>query len=250
MPDIQKSHSVLYPSGQWFATTHWSVVLAAGQTGDAGAEAALEKLCQSYWYPLYAYVRRQGKSPHDAQDLTQGFFVHFLEKEYFRLADREKGRFRSFLLTALKRYLINEYDRGNTLKRGGGKVHIELDKATAEELFSFEASDKSDIDKLYDRNWAFMVLEQARLLLKKEYVKEGKAERFSELAQFLPGEKAAATYAQVAERLGVAEGTIKSDVHRMKQRFGQALRREIAHTLSNPAEIEEEIRYLIEAISG
>lgn len=249
MPEAEDSRS-LHPPGQWFATTHWSVVLAAGQGAGPEVEAALEKLCQTYWYPLYAYARRQGKNPHDAQDLTQGFFAHFLEKDYFRLADREKGKFRSFLLTALKRYLVNEYDRSNTRKRGGGKLHIALDTATAEELYSFEAGAESNVDKLYDRNWALTVLEQARNRLKEEYAKEGKAERYEQLAQFLPGAKAEATYAQVAGRLGVAEGTIKSDMHRIKLRFGQLLRAEIAHTVSSADQVDEEIRYLIEAISG
>lgn len=121
MPEAEDSRSH-YPPGQWFATTHWSVVLAAGQVSGSEAEAALEKLCQTYWFPLYAYARRQGNTPHDAQD----FFAHFLERDYFRLADREKGKFRSFLLTAIKRYLVNEYEHTHTLKRGGGKLHIAL----------------------------------------------------------------------------------------------------------------------------
>src|ERR1051325_1065419 len=129
MPNTEE-RPASHPPGQWFATTHWSVVLAAGQDPCSEAGAALEKLCHAYWYPLYAYVRRQGRSPHDAQDLTQGFFAHFLEKRYFKLADQEKGKFRSFLLTAFKRYLVNEFERSNTVKRGGGKVHIELDQAT------------------------------------------------------------------------------------------------------------------------
>jgi RNA polymerase sigma-70 factor (ECF subfamily) len=238
------------PVGQWFATTHWTVVLAAGQSPSPEADAALETLCQVYWYPLYSYVRRQGNSPHDAQDLTQGFFAHFLDKNYFRLADPQKGKFRSFLLVALKRFLVNEFEQSNATKRGGGRVHIELDEAAAEELYRLDVCAESDLDKLFDRSWAFTVLEQAQSRLKQEYAREGKAERFAHLAQFLPGAQAEATYSQVAERLGVAEGTIKSDMHRLRQRFGQLLRAEIVHTVSDPKEIDEEIRHLINAISA
>src|SRR5207253_10603132 len=138
-----KDSRCLESSGQWFATTHWSVVLAAGQGHGAGAEAALDTLCRTYWYPLYAYARQRGRSSPDAQDSTQGFFAHFLYKEYFRFADQAKGKFRSFLLIAFKRFLVNEYEHSNTIKRGGGQVHIELDNVTAEELYRFEPGDRS-----------------------------------------------------------------------------------------------------------
>jgi RNA polymerase sigma-70 factor (ECF subfamily) len=237
------------PGRQWFVTTHWSVVLSAADTAAPGGRAALEELCRSYWSPLYCYVRRQGQSPEDAQDLTQEFFARFLERKYFRLAERERGRFRSFLLTALKHFLINEWERARAQKRGGGNTHLPVDAVAAENLYCRELSHELTADKIYERNWALAMLGRVRDGLQREYAEEGKAERFAHLERFLPGQKGELTYAEAAQLLGVAEGTVKSDVNRLKKRYRELLRAEIANTVSSRDEINDELRYLIMAVS-
>ena len=172
-----------------FTTTHWSVVLTAGSESSPVAQAALETLCRSYWYPLYAYVRRQGHSPEDAQDLTQEFFARFLEKQIFRQARPERGRFRSFLLTSLKHFLVNEWHRATARKRGGGHTPVPLDTVLAERLYSREPARDLAADKLYERSWALALLEQVRARLREEYAAEGRSERFEIVEQFLPGDE-------------------------------------------------------------
>ena len=234
----------------WFTTTHWSVVLAAGTGSSPETQAALEKLCRAYWYPLYAYVRREGHNPEDAQDLAQAFFARFLEKKYFRLASRERGRFRTFLLTSLKNFLVNEWDRARAAKRGGGATHVPLDGLEAENLYSREPSHDLSADKIYERSWAMAVLDRVRARLEAEYAAEGKADRFAQLESFLPGEKSELSYAEAARLLGAAEGTVKSDVHRLKKRYRELLRSEIANTVSTAPEINDELRHLIDVIGG
>ena len=236
--------------GQWFPTTHWSVVLSAADSSSPGAQEALEKLCRSYWFPLYAFVRRQGYGPEDAQDLTQEFFARFLAKESVRLADRERGKFRSFLLISLKHFLVNERARARTTKRGGGTTQIPLDQLTAENLYSRELAHEMTPETIYERSWALAVLDQVRARVAAEYAADGKTERFAQLENFLPGEKSELTYAEAASRLGVAEGTVKSDVHRLKRRFRELLRAEIAQTVASPADINEELRHLISVVSS
>jgi RNA polymerase sigma-70 factor (ECF subfamily) len=235
---------------QWFATTHWSLILGAADTAAPGAQEALEKLCRSYWFPLYAYVRRQGHSPEDAQDLTQAFFARFLARKYFQRADRERGRFRSFLLTSLKHFLVNEWERARAEKRGGANAPIPLDTLAAENLYNDELSHNLTAEKIYERNWALTLLTQVRDCLRQEYAANGKSLRFEQLDQFLPGQKGELTYAEAARRLGVAEGTIKSDVNRLKKRYRDLLRAEIAHTVYSNDEIDEELRHLIDVLSG
>ena len=238
------------PSKQWFATTHWSVVLGAADTSAPGSQEALEKLCRAYWFPLYAYVRRQGHTPEDAQDLTQAFFARFLARKYFQKADRERGRFRSFLLTSLRNFLVNEWERSKTEKRGGAARPIQLDTVAAENLFNQELSHELTAEKIYERNWALAVLNQVREHLRQEYSADCKSFRFEQLDQFLPGQKGELTYAEAARQLGIPEGTLKAAVNRLKKRFGDLLRTEIAHTVTGEHEVNEELRHLIAVLSG
>lgn len=228
-----------------FGTTHWSVVLAAGQDESPEAAVALEKLCGAYWYPLYAHARRRGHAIEEAQDLTQEFFARLLAKRWLGQADAHRGRFRSFLLGAFDHFLANEWDRARCEKRGGGQAHFPFDTVAAERLYALESSQGLNAEELYERNWALRVLEQVRARLQQEYARAGQAERFELLEQFLPGEERPLSYAEAAGKLGLAEGTVKSDVHRLKQRYGQLLREEIAQTVARPEEIEEELRHLI-----
>lgn len=228
-----------------FRTTHWSLVLTAGHGASPGARAALETLCRTYWYPLYAYVRRLGYRPEDAQDLTQGFFARLLERDFFARAQRERGRFRSFLLTALKHHLGDERDRATALKRGGALTFVSLDEELAEAQFSREPADETTPEMIFERRWALTLLETARGQLQAVYAADGKEDRFALLEQFLPGEQGQISYAQAAAQLGLAEATLRSEVHRFKQRLRELLRAEIAHTVASPAEIDDEVRHLM-----
>jgi DNA-directed RNA polymerase specialized sigma24 family protein len=234
--------------GGVFATTHWSVVLAAGRGDDAHASEALEQLCRAYWYPLYAHVRRRGYSPEDAQDLTQEFFARLLAKQWLGMANERRGRFRSFLLAALNHFLANEWDRAHCVKRGGGQVSLPFDTVRAEQLYLQETHPGLNPDEIYERTWALRFLEQVRTRLCDDYAAQGGADRFSLLERFLPGEEHSLTYAQAASQLGIPEGTFKSDVHRLKQRYGRLLREQIAETLGCPEEIDEELRHLIRVL--
>jgi RNA polymerase sigma factor (sigma-70 family) len=236
-------------AAKWFATTHWTVVLNAADGVEPSAQEALEKLCRTYWYPLYAYVRRQGQNPEDAEDLTQAFFARFLEKNYLSQVEREKGKFRSFLLASLRHFLADERDRARAFKRGGGRTHISLEVQDAEGRYLLEPADHMNAEKIFERRWALTVLDAARARLRQEFAKSGKGERFAELEKFLPGEQTSSTYAQVAGQLGVAVGTVKWEVHQIKQRFRESLRAEIANTVSDPTQIDEEVRHLINVLS-
>ncbi len=228
-----------------FSTTHWSTILAAGQTPSPAAERALERLCRGYWYPLYAYVRRQEHDVADAKDLTQEFFVRFLEHNYVRRACRERGRFRTFLLTSLKHFLINEWKGANSLKRGGGQKTFSLDEEQAEQRFAADLFVEQSPDALYDQRWGMALLQQALDRLREELTAEGKAASFDQLKDFVWGGKPVGSYASVAESLGMSEGALKVAVHRLRQRFGELLRAEVARTVSTPVEIDEELQYLI-----
>jgi RNA polymerase sigma-70 factor (ECF subfamily) len=244
----QKADSTA-PAGANFALTHWSVVLAAGRTDSPLVHEALEKLCRTYWPPIYAFVRRQGYDPHDAQDLTQGFFARLLEKNSFADADQSKGRFRSFLLGALKHFLANEWDKANAQKRGGGKIVIPIDVATVETSCGFEPADTLTADKVFERRWAVTLLDQVLRRLRLEYVSDGKEEMFNQLKQTLTGASRSVPYAEIAVRLQTSEGAIKVAVHRLRQRYRELLRAEIAGTVANVAEVEDEIRNLFMALA-
>jgi RNA polymerase sigma factor (sigma-70 family) len=238
------------PRSPVFATTHWSVVLTAGSGDSTGALKALEKLCQAYWYPLYAYVRRRGFSPHDAEDLTQEFFARFLEHEWVANADREKGRFRTFLLSAMNHFLANEWDKARAQKRGGGAPLLPLQFDTAETRYRREPADSATPEQHYERRWALALLETVVQRLQKDYEQEGKGELFGALNPCLVGERTSQPYDELARRLALSEGAVKSAVHRMRQRYRQLLREEIAQTVAGPDEVEEELRDLIAVLGG
>jgi len=231
-----------------FATTHWSVVQQAGQSDSPEASQALEALARAYWYPLYAYVRRNGHSPHDAQDLTQAFFARLLERKYLRLADRNQGRFRTFLLSSLKHFRINEWVKANREKRGGGQRVISLDEEMAESRFAAEPAIAEAPDSLYDQGWAATLLDRAQAALRAEFEQAGKLEMFERFKAYVLGEKNALPYAEMARELGMTEVAARVAVHRLRQRFGELLRAEVAQTVSTPAEVNEELRYLVSII--
>ena len=234
----------------WFTTTHWSLVLNARDPSSPLATEALEKLCRTYWYPLYVYVRRQGEDDESAKDLTQGFFARLLEKNYLAQVQRERGKFRSFLLASLKHFLADEWDKARAQKRGGGQPIISLDDTTCEDRYRLEPAEAMDAEKLFERRWALTLLEQARTRVKEEYVKAGKAELYDRLNAFESGDQNAPSYAQVAAELGLTESAVKSAVFRMRQRYRELVREEVANTVESPAEVDEEIRHLISVISG
>jgi RNA polymerase sigma factor (sigma-70 family) len=241
----EKSHSHAV-----FATTRWSVVLAAQQDPSSSVRAALEQLCEIYWYPLYAFIRRRGLSQHDAEDATQGFLAHLLTHSFLEGVAPEKGKFRSFLLASLKNYLSDQRDRATTLKRGAGQPLISLDLEDAAERYAIEPVDNLSPDKLYDRRWAMALLEEARSRLEAEYKAAGKPELYKVLRQFNTGGSSELTYSEVAGQLNVPANTLKSLVHRLRQRYRQLLREEVGQTVSTAAEIDEEIRYLLQAASA
>jgi RNA polymerase sigma factor (sigma-70 family) len=231
-----------------FQTTHWSVVLAAGRSDSPRRAEALERLCQTYWYPLYAYVRQRGQGPEDAQDLTQGFLARLLEKNWLADLDPYTGRFRYFLLTALNRFLINEYDRGQAAKRGGGKPLLSLDQAQAEGRYLREPATDETPETIFDRRWALAVLDQALAHLRAETSSMGKSQQFELLNPFLSREAEAGEYSGVAEQLGLSVGAVGVAVHRLRQRYREVVREEIAHTIADPAQVDEEMRHLCAAL--
>lgn len=231
-----------------FATTHWSVVMAAkGGDSTLGMEA-LEKLCRIYWSPLYAYIRRESYSVEDAQDLTQAFLSHLVHKEWLNHWHDRRGKFRSFLLTFLKHFLSDERDKAATQKRGGGKTFISLDTSTIDERFLCEQSGLTP-DQLFERRWAETIMEQAAKRLGDEYVALDRAALFDRLKDFQPGKHGSLSYAEAGAQLGMTETAIKSAVHRFRLRHRVLLREEIAHTVAHPEEIDDEIRYLLAVLS-
>src|SRR5688572_9383199 len=214
--------------GQWFTTTHWSVVGAAGGLTDASKEA-LEKLCRTYWPPLYSYVRRWGYRPEDAQDMTQAFFARLLEKNFWARADRQKGRFRSFLLTALRQFLADERDRAKTIKRGGGVPLIPLDEQTGEDSFVQGLNRNLSGEQQFDRQWASTVLQQARDRLREECIGSGKATLYERVNLLGDEHDRSAAYADLAKELGMSVSAIKSTVSRWRERYGELVREEVAH---------------------
>jgi RNA polymerase sigma-70 factor (ECF subfamily) len=238
------------PARPVFVTTHWSVVLTAGRTDTTRAHDALAKLCQTYWYPLYAYVRRRGQSPEDAQDLTQEFFARLLEKNWVGNADQTKGRFRSFLLSAMNHFLADEWDKARAQKRGGGVPAVPLQFDAAETRYGVEPADPTTPERIFERRWALTLLEEVLSHLRAEYAQEGKADLFATLHPCLVGERTAQPYAELAAKLGTSEGMVKSAVHRLRQRYRQLLRDEIANTVAGTEEVDEELRHLFAVLAG
>jgi RNA polymerase sigma-70 factor (ECF subfamily) len=235
------------PAGALFATTHWSVVLAAGGDSSLAAHSALEQLCSTYWYPLYAYVRRQGHTVEDAQDLTQEFFARLLERKSVGQADRTRGRFRTFLLTSLKHFLINEWNKANREKRGGGRQIISLTVEETETRYRGEPADDRSPDKAFDRRWALVLLDRVLDQLQSEFATVERAQLFEELKSSLTGDESGCSYAKIGLRLGMSEGKLKVTVHRLRRRYRELLREEIGRTVEAEA-IDEEMRDLFAAL--
>lgn len=233
-----------------FVTTHWSVVLAAGRSDTTRSRDALARLCQTYWYPLYAYVRRRGYSAHDAQDLTQGFFARILEKHSIACADPERGRFRSFILTAMNNFLGQEWEKARAQKRGGGSEVLSLDLAQAEQRYDLEPATSETPDKDFDKKWALALLESVMAQLEGEYLHENKPDLFNALKQTLTGARESQPYADLAKQLDTTEAAIKVAVHRLRRRYRELLQSEIANTVSSPDEVKEEMRHLFAALIG
>ena len=228
-----------------FHTTHWSMVLAAREKEGSAAGEALASLCSTYWYPLYAFIRRQGSAPPEAEDLTQEFFYRFLERDTLERVQPAAGKFRSFLLACLKNFLANERQRAHAQRRGGGQWLVPLDSNEAETRYSFEPVDQRTPDAIFERRWAFAVLERTMQELQREYSASERGELFEDLQGFLPGGHGNLSRAELAVKRGVSVGALDVAIHRLRQRFGALLREEIARTVSSEAEVEEEIRYLI-----
>jgi len=226
----------------------WMVVQEAGEADSQRSSEALEQLCHAYWYPLYAFVRRQGYSPEHSQDLTQEFFRRLIEKKSIQSADPTRGRFRSFLLSSLRNFLANEWERARTQKRGGDAISFSLDAVNAEEQYQLEPADGRTPETIYDQRWAYALLERVMTQLREEFTDAGKADRFEAFSTFLLDDDSA-SQAELAVRLGMTESAVKSGIHRLRQRYGELLRQEVANTVSRPEDAEREIVELFESLS-
>ena len=250
MPELNKTSAEPQIGGAAFATTHWSVVLSAGGGSSVSSAQALEQLCRDYWFPLYAFIRREGHGPIEAQDLTQEFFARLLRGNYLASVGPEKGRFRSFLLASLKHFLANEWDRQHRQKRGGDALIFSLDDDTAETRYLAEVTQDTTAEKIYERRWAQTVVEKVLEQLRVEAGGLVKRQRFDALKDCLVDDPEAASYAELAGKLGLTVNGVKSAVHRLRQRFRELFRQEIPQTVCNSEEIDAEIRYLFSALAG
>jgi RNA polymerase sigma-70 factor (ECF subfamily) len=233
-----------------FASTHWSTVLAAGQPSSAPAREALATLCRQYWYPLYAYVRRRVRDVAGAQDLTQEFFTQLLEKNYLAVARPERGRFRAFLLTALKHFMANEWDKARAQKRGGGMAAISLDLASGEARYAAEPAHSLTPERLYDHQWALSLLYRVLERLRDEYTRAKKLAQFEKLKVFITPQSAPTSHGEVAGELGMTPGAVTVAAHRLRRRYRELLRAEIAQTVAGPEDVEDEIRRLFAALQA
>lgn len=242
-PDSARANAV-------FATTRWSVVVSAGHQSSPDAESALETLCRTYWYPLYAFARRRGCSPEDAADLTQEFFSRLLQKEYLQAADQEKGRFRSFLLTMFKRFLSKERDRAHAQKRGGGRAKLSIDVAAGEQRYGYEPVDEWTPEALFERRWALTLLEQVIERLRADYEAKGKGRLFELCKPFLTGAGAGPPQEDIARELDMNETALRVAVHRLRERYRDMLRHEVSQTIAEPDAVEDELNLLRSALRG
>jgi len=233
---------------QWFPVTHWTDIVAARREGSATAAEALNRLCSTYWYPIYAYIRRKGHSEADAKDIAQSFFFHILERNLLGSADRTKGKFRSFLLGALNYFLANLRDFERAKKRGGGATLISLDEKTGEERYALEPVDDLSPEKLFERRWALDLHQQAVLQLREDYGRQGKAQIFDHLKMFLSDQTDSGDYVTVARVLNMTPGAITTAVNRLRGRYGEFINAEIARTVGTPEEIVSERRYICEIL--
>lgn len=247
MKATEQDH-VVPVAGRDFRTTHWSVVLLAGQQDTPQSAAALEKLCRDYWYPLYAYVRRRGFDGEQARDLTQAFFAHLIEKNVVGMADADRGRFRTFLLCSMNNFIAKEWEREHRLKRGGGREIVSLDAGPAEERYKLEPVDTLTPEMIYERRWGETLLQLVLHRLRAEYETGALGRRFDDVQSFIVEERGAVPFAAVAARLGMSEAGFKSVVHRLRKRYRELVREEIANTVSSPTEVETELRHLLEAL--
>jgi RNA polymerase sigma factor (sigma-70 family) len=233
-----------------FATTRWSVIVRARDSQSPEARAALERLCETYWYPLYCYVRRRGHSPEDTQDLTQEFFARLLGNGGLALVDRTKGKFRSFLLASMNNLLANEWNRSQRQKRGGGAAHFSLDAAAAEERYQFEPADQLTPEVIFERRWAETLIDRVTRRLQTEFAETGMAERFEGLKVFLLAGDEPTSYAEAAAKIGITEGAVRTAIYRMRQRYGELFRAELAETVTSSLELEEELRHFLSVLGG
>jgi RNA polymerase sigma-70 factor (ECF subfamily) len=246
----QPEHALPPRAGQGsrFATTHWSLVLAAGGTGSQEVRPAMTRLLETYWYPLYAFVRRKGRDADEAFDLTQEFLARLLERNVLHAADPEKGRFRTFLLSALERFLVDEWRREGRKKRGGGRTVLSLSFADAEERYRLEPADTLTPERIYERRWAITLLELGLRRLEEECSVAGREELFAAVKPVIAGEDPLRAYAAIASELGMTEGALKTQVHRLRGRFRAILRAEIGQTVAGPADVAEEIQHLFQSL--
>jgi len=235
---------------QWFTTTHWSVVLSAQGPDSPDAAVALENLCRTYWAALYAYVRREGHPPADAEDLTQAFFARFLEKRFLQEVDRRKGKFRSFLLKTLHHFLVDEWRHAQAEKQGGSCPVISINAQEWETRYGHELASDLTPAKLFERRWAMTLFDQALRRLGEECVRAGKGRQFDLLKEFLSSPSNEGAYAEAAKKLGLSERAVAVQVHRLRRRYGELVREEVAHTVAGPEEVEEELHHLLDVLSG
>ena len=243
-------HACTTPAGPIFKETRWSVVLTARDLSSPNYEQAMAALCEQYSYPVYAFIRRKGHTPADAEDLAQEFFYRLIRKEFLRSVDREKGRFRTFLLTAVQRFLCNEWEKSQAQKRGGGAVFVTWDADAAEQRYCEEPSHDLTPEKLFDRHWALRLLNQAKEDLKAEYESAGKRNVLEVLQAFIVGETEKTSYVDAAATLGMSEGAARVWVHRIRHRYGELVRKRIAETVPSEAAVEEELKTLHSVLGG